>query len=302
MHGYLGEMFPLPVHVSLALLAALGIAGFMRSVQKTSTALTFATVISAAWNIFAIHLTLRLMDELKDEDIDRSLFPERPLPSGRVLASDIRISMVAVMLLYAVSNLRSVLSEGSALFVLGYAFLMYKRFFAPKLLSRSLLVTLFTHTPIVPLIWIQAFITVARICRVPLSSMAWEPVALFVAMSWFAMLAWELSRKIRSVEEENEYVTYSQVLGRAGAVAVVWTVQTLSLLIALYLYFTFDLGFPYLVMIGGGWAVSCWGYARFLLHPSRRTSKLRPFGTLFVFSMLLAQVYGFVIAGSKSWP
>lgn len=298
MRGYLEEMFPLSGHLSVALLAALGIAGFTSTIQGARAALAPSSVISAAWNIFAIHLTLRLMDELKDLDIDRRLFPERPLPSGRVLESDVSFSLVAVILLYFISNLHSPFAALSAPFVIVYAFLMYKRFFAPELLKNSLLITLLTHTPIVPLIWLQAFITVAQLSRIPLSSMEWRPIARFVAMLWLATIAWELSRKIRCAEEENEYVTYSQIFGRAGAVAAAWAAQTLSLGICLCLYLSYSRGAPYLLIMGAAWAVCCWGYARFLLKPNARTSRLRPFGTMFVFAVLLAQVYGFVLAGS----
>lgn len=296
MHRYLGEMFSLPGHLAVALLAALGIAGFTSRVQCVPAALTPATVVSATWNIFAIHLTLRLMDELKDKEIDRRLFPERPLPSGRVLESDIRLSLVAVTLLYVGSNLHSPVAGTSAILVLGYTLLMYKRFFVPELLKKSLLITLLTHTPIVPFIWLQAFITVAKLSGISLSEMDWRPIALFVAMSWLTMLAWELSRKIRCAEEENEYVTYSQIFGRGGAIAAAGGAQTIALAIGLYLYFSFAPGFPYLVLMGMGYAVGCYGYARFLLKPNPRTSRLKPFATFFVFAVLLSQVYGFVIA------
>lgn len=296
MHAYLKEMFPLTGHLAIALLAALGIAGFTATVQRVHAAP--AHVVSAAWNIFAILLTLRLMDELKDKDIDRQLFPDRPLPSGRVLESDIRLSLVLVMALYLASNLRSPLVAASAAFVLSYALLMYRRFFAPTLLKKSLPITLLTHTPIIPLIWLQAFITVAQLSGISASSMAWRPIALFVAMSWMSILGWELSRKIRSPEEENEYVSYSQILGRAGAVAAAWAAQTVTLGICIYLYFSFALGIPYLILVGLGWAACCWAYARFLLRPNPRTSRLKPYASIFAFAILLAQVYGFVLARS----
>lgn len=296
MRGYLREMFPVPGHLAVALLAALGIAGFTRAVQDAPAALATTPIVCATWNIFAILLTLRLMDELKDKDIDLRLFPSRPLPSGRVLESDIRFSLALVTLLYVGSNLRSAALGSSALFVLAYAMFMYKRFFAPRLLTKSLLVTLFTHTPIVPLMWLQAFITVADLSGVLPSNMAWRPIALFVTMSWLIMLAWELSRKIRCAEEENDYVTYSQILGRTNAVVAVWGAQTIAQGIGVYLYFRFELGVPYLVFLGLGWVVCCAGYARFLLNPNPRTSTLKPFATIFIFVVLLAQVYGFVIA------
>ena len=296
MHDYLREMLPIPRHALLAALAAIGVVGFTTTVQSAHAILSSAAVLSVAWNVFAMLMILRLMDELKDAAIDRRLFPERPLPSGRVSERDIRISLGATASLYILANLYSAAAAISALLVLGYALLMFKRFFAPALLERSLPITLATHTPIVPVIWSQAFIAAASAQGIALSDMRWGPIALYVAMMWLAMLGWELSRKIRSTEEESEYVTYSQLLGRAGAVTLATGVQTGAALIALFFWSHLGLGFPYLALVALGWAVSCWGHARFLIRPDRRTSKLKPYASAFIIGLVLAQIYGFALS------
>jgi len=296
MYGYVHEMFPLSGHLSIALLSGLAIAGFTAKVQGLSSLLLPASVASATWNIFAVLFTLRLMDELKDKDIDRQLFPDRPLPSGRVLESDIRLSLLAVTMLYLLSNMRSVPVVASAIVVFGYTLLMFKRFFAPTLLRKSLLITLMTHTPIVPLIWIQAFITVTQMENVSLASVKWNAIAMFVAMEWLAMIGWEVSRKIRSAEEETEYVTYSQIFGSIGAVLVVWTAQSVSAAIGVYFYYTYQLNLAYLILLVAGWITCCGGYARFVMRPSPRTSKLRSYGAVFVFAISSAQVFGFTLS------
>jgi 4-hydroxybenzoate polyprenyltransferase len=295
MRGYLREMFPIPRHAALAVLAALGIAGFTRTAQGVAPApFAPAAVIGPAWNIFAMLLILRLMDELKDKEIDRRLFPQRPLPCGRVLESDIRASLGAAITLYLLANVHSAAAFVSASVVLGYALLMFKRFFAAELLRRSLPVTLATHTPIVPLIWLQAFVVAAEGWGIPLPALLWRPIGLYVLMLWLAMLGWELSRKIRSAEEESEYVTYSRLLGRAGAVGVAAATQTASALIGVHFYLRFRFDLLYLVILGAGWLACIWGHARFLSQPSPRTSKLGPFAAIFILALLLAQIYGFV--------
>jgi 4-hydroxybenzoate polyprenyltransferase len=296
MRGYLAEMFPLTGHIVFAVLVASGIAGFTRTVQGVPVALNTGVVIGVAWNVFAMLLILRLMDELKDRDIDRRLFPERPLPSGRVRESDIRFTLGTMMVLYLVANVRSQLTLVSSVIVLGYALLMFKRFFIVERLERSLPLTLATHTPIVPLIWLQGFAAAAGSWGIALSDLRWEPIGLYVAMLWLCVLGWEISRKIRAAEEENEYVTYSQILGRTGAVAVAAGLQSVAVLICAALNFRFALGMPYLVLVGAGAAACGWAYVRFLLRPNSRTSKLKPFATGFLFAILLAQLYGFVLA------
>ena len=296
MHDYLREMLPIPRHALLAVLAAIGVVGFTTTVQGAHAILSSAAVSSVAWNVFAMLVILRLMDELKDAAIDRRLFPERPLPSGRVSERDIRISLGATASLYILANLYSPATALSALLGLGYALLMFKRFFVPALLERSLPITLATHTPIVPIIWSQAFIAAASAQGIALSDMRWRPIAFYVAMMWLAMLGWELSRKIRSAQEESEYVTYSRLLGRAGAVTLAIAVQTGAALIALLFWSRLGLGFPYLALVGFGWAVSCWGHARFLIRPDSRTSKLKPYASAFIIGLVLAQIYGFVLS------
>lgn len=296
MHDYLREMLPIPRHALVAALAAIGIAGFTATVQSTHAILSPAAVLSVAWNVFAMLVILRLMDELKDAAIDRRLFPQRPLSSGRVSERDIRIGLGAIASLYLLSNLYSAATTISALLVLGYSMLMFKRFFAPALLERSLPITLATHTPVVPIIWSQAFVAAASAQGILLSDLRWGLVVLYVAMLWLAMLGWELSRKIRCAEEESEYVTYSQILGRTGAVMLALGVQTGAALIGVFFWLRMSLGFAYLALVALGWTVSCWGHARFLIRPDRRTSRLKPYASALIIGLVLAQIYGFVLS------
>ncbi len=296
MHGYLAEMFPLPGHLALAALAALGIAACTVTIQGVQTALTLGPVARATWNIFAILLLLRLMDELKDKDIDRQLFPERPLPSGRVFESDIWISIGAITVLYTAANLHSLVLATSALTVLIYSLFMFNRFFLPQLLKNSLPLTLLTHTPIVPLIWLQAFVTVADASGVSPWNLDWRRIVFFVGMVWCSMIGWEIARKIRSREEETAYVTYSQIFQQAGAVMLAAGMQTTAFLMGVYLGLAYQLGSLYLAVLAAAWAVCAWGYGRFLVTPNPRTSKLKPFATLFIFAVLFAQAYGFLMA------
>jgi 4-hydroxybenzoate polyprenyltransferase len=57
------------------------------------------------YTIFAFLLWLRVADDLKDFETDKKLFPERPLPSGRVLKKDIVISCVIVEAIAFILNI-----------------------------------------------------------------------------------------------------------------------------------------------------------------------------------------------------
>jgi hypothetical protein len=296
MHLYFTEMFPLPGHASAALLTAIGINGFVETLLGDHIAgWHWLALAIAAWSIFAVHVILRLMDEIKDKEIDRELFPERPVPFGRVLESDILISLYAVIGFYLLANIGSLPSFLLALAVIGYAALMYKRFFLPELLKSSLLITLLTHTPIFPLMLFQVVVSSTELIGGSWLDLKWPLVMLYLLMIWFSILAWELSRKIRAAEEETAYVTYSQILGRPGAIAATLSVQTVSYITGLFFYSHFALGRPYLVIMACGYVVSMVGHLRFLFHPNSRTSKLKPYAYGFITAILLAQVYGFTV-------
>ena len=198
MRGYLREMLPLPGHLAFALLAGAGTAGFLRTVQGDDVPLGAAAVASPAWNIFATLLILRLMDELKDRDIDRRLFPERPLPSGPGARVGHRRTLAAAIVLYLAANAHAAPVFLSAALVLGFAGLMYRRFFAPALLERSLPLTLATHTPVVPLLLLQAHVAAADRLGIPPGELRWTAILPAVAMVWCSILGWELARKIRA--------------------------------------------------------------------------------------------------------
>jgi len=293
MRGYLREMFPLPGHLAFSVLASAGTAAFVRSVQGGDIPFAAAAVASPAWNIFATLLILRLMDELKDRDIDRRLFPERPLPSGRVLESDIRRSLAGAIVLYLGANAYAAQVFLSAVLVLGYAGLMFRRFFAPTLLERSLPLTLATHTPVVPLLLLQAHIAAADRLGVPLGNLRWAAILPAVAMIWLSILGWEVARKIRAPREETAYVTYSQILGPAGAVAAAATAQGLAVLLGAHLSARLGLPALYPAALGAAWLLCAAAYARFLRRPDPTTSRLRPYAAAFVFAVLLAQLCAF---------
>lgn len=295
MRAYLGEMFPTFSTLSAAGLAYAGIAAFGRFAHGVETPLFSLHLLVGGWAMFDLMLILRLMDEIKDEEIDRKLFPDRPLPSGRVLRSDLWISLAAAMGLYLGVNAFAGVAFAGAVALLAYAWLMFRRFFVPDLLKRSLPITLATHNPIVPLMLLHGFAVFLVMNGVGLDRIRWTQVLLYTGMVWASFLAWEFSRKIRSPEEEDEYVTYSRLLGRPGAVAVTGGVQAVGLGIGIYLWASLSLSWAYPALLASGWLVNVLAFGRFLRHPGPRTSKLKPFAQLYIVVVLLAQVLEFAV-------
>jgi 4-hydroxybenzoate polyprenyltransferase len=227
------------------------------------------------WAVFALTLVLRLMDELKDVEVDRRLFASRPLPSGRVLESDIRGALAAVAVLLLAAHLAA--GFWSAVVVLAYATLMFRWFFAPRHMRPRLLLTLVTHQPIVPLLLLHLTVLFAAQQGLALRDLSWAPVALALVLPWSGVLAWELSRKIRAAEDEDDYVTYSRRLGRRSAVLAAAGVQAAGVASAVALAIVGGVSWRTPAVVGLGFAVALVGHVRFLGRPSRATARLKPF-------------------------
>ena len=287
---YLGEMYPLQLRVPLAVLIGATAVLFTVGLHGWSPAGAAApiSVVSAA--AFLLLLLLRLMDELKDVDIDLALFRDRPLPSGRVRESDIRWSMAAVTSAYVAVHCLYPASLLTALPLLGYTYLMYRYFFAPALLRDNLFLNLATHNPVIPLIFLHLVVLTAIAQGAELSTLHWFAIARGVLMLWSVMFAWEIARKIRCAEEENAYVTYSQLLGRAGASALAFGAQTIGLLLALA--FVAEGSWPVAAVLPllAGYAYSAYRFARFLAKPTPESAQLRAPAELYAVLMMCSVI------------
>jgi len=286
-------MFPLVVHLSTAALTYLATAAFARFLHGVDATLWTAWLPVGVWSYLAVPLMLRLMDELKDADIDRALFSDRPLPSGKVRESDIRYSLVLVILLFVGANAGNGLTLAAALMLTGYALLMFKRFFAEQAHRRSLPLTLATHNPIVPMSLCYGFFLFAAEQGVPFSSLDWPSIALFVVMLWMPFLGWEISRKIRAPEDEDDYVTYSRLLGRGGAIAVMCTVQLLGVAAAGGVCLANGAPWWLPALPGLVWLVGLWAGVRFVRQPVTAHARLRPFAEAFVVASILSPLLAF---------
>ncbi len=245
-------------------------------------------------NLFLLGMILRLMDELKDLEIDRDLFLERPVPSGKVLVSDIVTALVFTVVLYLIINSFSPATLVLALICLGYTFLMLVYFFMPILLRRYLLLNLATHNPSVALmLLISAAIAMAP-HDISLSQLDWSRALPVIIMYWFPILGWELSRKIRPAEEENEYVTYSQIFGRVPSTLITLAVLSVPVAIGIYLEATIPLPAVFIVILLLAYAVVLYGHLRFIFSPSPATSQLKPYTEKYTLLVLLAGIISYL--------
>ncbi len=290
MTCYLQEMYPLPLRAPLSLIIGATAVLFTTHVQGGATTDLLGPIAVTCAAAFLILLLLRLMDELKDLEIDLQLFRDRPLPSGRVREHDIRWSMAAVTAAYVGVHLLYPASLLSALPLLGYTYLMYRYFFIPGVMRDNLFLNLATHNPVIPLIFLHLVLVTAAAGGVAPSALHWPLLLRGVGMLWMTMFAWEIARKIRGPREENDYVTYSRLLGRGGAVALAFTAQTISAVCALVFAGEGRWMLLALTPMLGGYGLQCFAYVRFLRRPDARTARLRPFAELYAVLLMISVI------------
>ena len=290
MSVYFSEMYPIPLRLFSSVLLYISFNVCLRRVHGVEAPLLSLHAFVGIVSVFALMLILRLMDELKDKEIDRELFRDRPLPSGRVLETDISFTLVTVIAMYIIVNMIAGAVVWMAVIVLGYSLLMFKYFFIHEILRKHLLLNLATHTPIIPLNLVYLCFLFSAEHHLHISNLNWPLCLALIGMYWAMFFAWEISRKIRAQEEENAYVTYSQILGRVGAVFVASGAQTIAFLLGLFFSSTLSLPWQFAVLLSAAYGMTMWSHIRFILNPSPVTSKLKPYAERYILSALAASV------------
>ena len=166
--------------------------------------------IAGSFTIFAFLLFLRIADDFKDYETDKTLFPDRAFPSGKVLKKDL---LTAAAVTSAAAAAANILLMNNLLFfagLYGYGALMSVWFFRKKTISKSLPLALVTHNPVQIIL---NFYVISFTCiKYGINIISW--VTLLSAFTlYFPALIWEISRKIRAPKDETEYITYSKLFG-----------------------------------------------------------------------------------------
>jgi 4-hydroxybenzoate polyprenyltransferase len=169
-------------------------------------------------------LLIRIMDEFKDYPDDLVNYPDRPLPSGRVYLSDLKILYYSVIgLLFAIHLYYPALIPPAAI-VFVYSLLMLKWFFVETMMRKSLPLALISHHPIVYIYFLYIFWSYTIVY--PDTNFL---LFLFAVPLAFLSTSWEISRKIRRPQDEDTYTTYSQVWGRKRATLIATTCNLISI-------------------------------------------------------------------------
>lgn len=227
LHIYFKEMYPIIPRLILGFIIFMEIYFILLlNYGVTDFTIGIAEVVGS-FTIFSFLLMLRIADDFKDYETDKNLFPERPLPSGRVQKKDLKIFLTIFIALTCTLNFIFMNNIWFFLFLYMYGWLMSVWFFKKSKIQKSLPLALVTHNPVqlIMNIYIISF-TCIKYKLYPFTS-----TSILVAFTlYFPALIWEISRKIRAPEHETEYTTYSKLFGYIKATRFVLILTLIDIL------------------------------------------------------------------------
>lgn len=214
--------------------------------------------------IFVFLLLLRIADDFKDFKTDKVNFPQRSLPSGRVLKSD--LVLIVGLAIFVVFTLNLLYMQNIIWFLLLFIYgaLMSIWFFQRHRIQNNLILALVTHNPVQFILNFYVISFVVEKYNLPLLS--WQSILVAFTM-YFPVLFWEVSRKIRAPQDETQYTTYSKVMGLKKAVGLVVIAVLLDLVTNVVLLWRINLPFVFILLLNT--AYQLWRSMAFIADPTR---------------------------------
>lgn len=264
LHIYFKERYPFLARLILGCIVFLeihfiillnyGVTSFQIGIQEAV----------GAYTVFAFLFWLRVADDLKDYETDLRLFPDRPLPSGRVYKKDIVIICIIMELIAVVLNLIFMNNILFFCILYAYGYLMSKWFFKKKVIQPSLPLALVTHNPVQ--MFVNVYIISFTVIKYDL-----EPVSLITIMTlwtlYFPALIWEVSRKIKAPKDENDYTTYSKLFGYKKSTKFVMILTLVDIVTNMILVFNLNKITIVLFVLLVSWMV--WKFVSFIKDPEQ---------------------------------
>lgn len=259
---YFKEMYPIIPRLVLGVIIFLeiyfilllnyGVTEFSISIQE----------FVGSFTIFSFLFMLRIADDFKDYETDLKLFPERPLPAGKVLKKDLKIFVIILVALTCVLNILFMNNIAFFFFLYVYGGLMSIWFFQKNKIQKSLPLALITHNPVQMImnIYIISF-TIIKYNLEPFSLTS----VLIAFTLYFPALIWEISRKIRAPEDETEYTTYSKLFGYKKATRFVLILTLVDIVTNILLVYRLNTIAVIALLINVSWM--SWKFVSFIKNP-----------------------------------
>lgn len=289
---YLKEMFPV-LHISGTIIYASGFI-WLQTVLNRESLPSFMHFAVGSISLLCFVLLIRIMDEFKDYEDDLKNFPDRPLPSGRVLKSDLKALGFGCFFLPLLLNL--FISTDAliwTLIVLGFSLLMLKWFFIESTMRKSLPLALISHHPIVFIHLIYLFSVFKA--AVPEANLLYLGTIIPIGL---LSTNWEFSRKLRAPKEETEYTTYSKIWGVKAATSAAIITQLLSFSLLVYFIGTMTVPLSLWVVFGFVYLSITFQYVQFYHNPKNGLALKSKAENMSLITQLFILSYSYLLMGS----
>lgn len=266
LHIYFKEMYPIIPRFMLGLIV-FGEIYFIVLLNYgiTDFHIGMAELIGG-FTVFSFLLGLRIADDFKDYELDCRLFSERPLPSGRVHKKDLGIFVGILIVVTVILNVLYMNNFWFFLILYIYGALMSAWFFKKKKIQKSLPLALITHNPVQMImnVYIISFTCIKYELK---------PFTLTTFLAawtlYFPALIWEISRKIKSPEEETEYVTYSKLFGYKKATRFVLILTLVDIATNVILVWNLNKISVVALLLNVTWMT--WKFIQYMKNPTQFT-------------------------------
>lgn len=229
---YLNEMYPVIPRLILSIIIFFALYFLIVLVYQVEIAGIEAEELIGIFTAFLFWLFLRIADDFKDRESDRRLFPERAYPAGRVSTKDLAFLMAVDIILMVGINIIFPVSLIWFVILFFYGTLMSFWFFLKKYIQNNLILALITHNPVQLILNYYLISIVCTKYNLPIFTLE----VLFInLMLYMPGMEWEISRKIKAPGDENDYVTYSKILGYKKASMLLLFVSLIELVISIYI-------------------------------------------------------------------
>ena len=264
MHLYMKERYPFIARLILGLIVFLEIHFIILLNEGVTTFNIGIQEVVGAYTVFAFLLWLRIADDLKDFDVDKILFPDRPLARGAVFKKDVVILCAFFNAIAVVLNIIFMNNIVFFCILYFYGYLMSKWFFQKAKIQPSLPLALVTHNPVQ--MFVNLYIISFTVIKYDLPPFTITTVMTLWTL-YFPALIWEVSRKIKAPKDENDYTTYSKLFGYKKATRFVMILTLVDIMTNIILVFRLNKISILILVLLVSWMT--WKFIQYMKDPER---------------------------------
>jgi len=272
LNAYLKERFPLLSHGVLIISYYSSNQFLAQVLERPDNPVSYSiNSLPGGLTLFLIFFHLRVFDEHKDYEEDCKFYPERLLSRGIMTLSTLKkLGIIAIVLELIFASVCGMSALVGVIIVQIFSVLMLKEFFVGKWLKKHFLIYATSHMLIMPLMSLMVF-------SFTTGSMPWLAgnwYILYAFVGFFVTFNWEVSRKIRTPDDEIEGLdTYSRIFGTYGAAYMVIVIRVIDTLMVAMVGYHLGLSYRFYLILILLFLVCCTGLYQFRFNTCRKTAK-----------------------------